>query len=366
MASQGRGAADPRHLWQQRTGARVTQDVPEQAVHGEAIRLTVVVPVFNERDVLLEFHRRLIGVLEHLSMQSEVLYVNDGSTDGSLGLLEGLSATDARVAFIDLSRNFGKEVAMAAGLDHAHGDVVVLIDADLQDPPELIPRLLEQWRAGYDNVYARRRARAGESWFKKASAAWFYKLIGRLSRVELPRDTGDFRALSRRAVDALRQLREHHRFMKGLFAWVGYPSVAVDYDRDPRHAGASKFDYWKLWNFAIEGITSFTIAPLKLATYVGLLVAFVAFVAIIVLVAKTLLFGDPVKGYPSLMTVILFLGGIQLIALGSLGEYIGRMFNETKGRPLYFVKEHRPAGNNRASLQADARERRLLPFNGER
>ena len=335
----------------------MTQNVSEHVARGEAAVLTVVVPVFNECDVLPEFHRRLTGVLLGLPMQCEVLYVNDGSTDGSLGYLEALCATDARVALVDLSRNFGKEVAMAAGLDHARGDVVVLIDADLQDPPELIPCLLEQWRAGYDNVYARRRARAGESWFKKASAAWFYRLIGRLSRVDLPRDTGDFRALSRRAVDALRQLREHHRFMKGLFAWIGYPSVAVDYDRDPRHAGASKFDYWKLWNFAIEGITSFTIAPLKLATYVGLVVAIGAFVAIIVLVAKTLLFGEAVKGYPSLMTVILFLGGIQLIALGSLGEYVGRMFNETKGRPLYFVKQHRPAGAYGACLSADAREK---------
>lgn len=335
----------------------MTQDVPEQVERGETAVLTVVVPVFNECDVLPEFHRRLTGVLLGLPMQSEVLYVNDGSTDGSLGYLEALCATDARVALVDLSRNFGKEVAMAAGLDHARGDVVVLIDADLQDPPELIPCLLEQWRAGYDNVYARRRARAGESWFKKASAAWFYRLIGRLSRVDLPRDTGDFRALSRRAVDALRQLREHHRFMKGLFAWIGYPSVAVDYDRDPRHAGASKFDYWKLWNLAIEGITSFTIAPLKLATYVGLVVAIGAFVAIIVLVAKTLLFGEAVKGYPSLMTVILFLGGIQLIALGSLGEYVGRMFNETKGRPLYFVKQHRPAGVYGTCRSADAREK---------
>lgn len=335
----------------------MTQDVSEHVARGEAAVLTVVVPVFNECDVLPEFHRRLTGVLLGLPMQCEVLYVNDGSTDGSLGYLEALCATDARVALVDLSRNFGKEVAMAAGLDHARGDVVVLIDADLQDPPELIPCLLEQWRAGYDNVYARRRARAGESWFKKASAAWFYRLIGRLSRVDLPRDTGDFRALSRRAVDALRQLREHHRFMKGLFAWIGYPSVAVDYDRDPRHAGASKFDYWKLWNFAIEGITSFTIAPLKLATYVGLVVAIGAFVAIIVLVAKTLLFGEAVKGYPSLMTVILFLGGIQLIALGSLGEYVGRMFNETKGRPLYFVKQHRPAGVYGTCRSADAREK---------
>lgn len=310
-------------------------------------RLSVLVPVYNEIEVLPEFHRRLTGVLRGCVDSFEVLYVNDGSTDGSLAWLERLCAEDGNASLVDLSRNFGKEIAMAAGLDHVVGDAVVVIDADLQDPPELIPRLLEQWRAGYDNVYARRRRRDGETWLKKASAAWFYKLIGRLSRVSIPSDTGDFRLLSRRAVEALRQLREQHRFMKGLFAWIGYPSIAVEYDRDPRQAGQTKFNYWKLWNFAIEGITSFTIAPLKLATYFGILVAVAAFIAIVFLVAKTLLFGDPVKGYPSLMSVILFLGGIQLIALGSLGEYIGRMFNETKRRPLYFTKQYIPSRHGR-------------------
>ena len=316
--------------------------------------LGVVVPVFNEAEVLPEFHRRLTDVLRGCVDSFEVLYVNDGSSDGSLAWLEALCARDPDVAMVDLSRNFGKEIALAAGLDHVRGDAVIVIDADLQDPPELIPRLLEQWRAGYDNVYAHRRRRDGETWLKKASAAWFYRVIGKLSRVRIPQDTGDFRLLSRRAVEALRQLREQHRFMKGLFAWIGYPSIAVEYDRDPRHAGASKFNYWKLWNFAIEGITSFTIAPLKLATYFGLLVALASFVAIIVLVAKTLLFGEPVKGYPSLMSVILFLGGIQLIALGALGEYIGRMFNETKGRPLYFTKRCIPASRDRRADPASA------------
>ena len=309
--------------------------------------LSVLVPVYNEIDVLPEFHRRLTGVLRNCIGPYEVMYVNDGSTDGSLAWIERLCAEDPDVALVDLSRNFGKEIAMAAGLDHVRGEAVVVIDADLQDPPELIPRLIEQWRAGYDNVYARRRQREGETWLKKVSASWFYQVIGRLSRVRIPQDTGDFRLLSRRAVEALRQLREQHRFMKGLFAWIGYPSIAVEYDRDPRLAGETKFNYWKLWNFAIEGITSFTIAPLKLATYFGIVVALVAFVAIVVLVAKTLLFGDAVKGYPSLMSVILFLGGIQLIALGSLGEYIGRMFNETKGRPLYFTKQYLPSRHAR-------------------
>ena len=315
----------------------------DDQVGGAGPCLSVLVPVYNEIEVLPEFHRRLCGVLRGCGDSFEVLYVNDGSTDGSLAWLERLCEEDPNAALVDLSRNFGKEIAMAAGLDHVRGEAVVVIDADLQDPPELIPRLIEQWRAGYDNVYARRRQRDGETWFKKISAAWFYKVIGRLSRVSIPQDTGDFRLLSRRAVGALRQLREQHRFMKGLFAWIGYPSIAVEYDRDPRLAGETKFNYWKLWNFAIEGITSFTIAPLKLATYFGIVVALVAFVAIIVLVAKTLMFGDPVKGYPSLMSAILFLGGIQLVALGSLGEYIGRMFNETKGRPLYFTKQYLPS-----------------------
>jgi glycosyltransferase involved in cell wall biosynthesis len=313
----------------------------------QGVVLSVLVPVYNEIDVLPEFHRRLTAVLGACVPAYEVMYVNDGSTDGSLAWLEALCDRDPAVALVDLSRNFGKEIAMAAGLDHVRGDAVIVIDADLQDPPELIPRLLEQWRAGYDNVYARRRQRDGETWLKKASAAWFYKVIGKLSRVRIPQDTGDFRLLSRRAVEALRQLREQHRFMKGLFAWIGYPSIAVEYDRDPRHAGRTKFSYWKLWNFALEGITSFTIAPLRLATYFGILVALAAFVAIVVLVAKTLLYGDPVKGYPSLMSVILFLGGIQLVALGALGEYIGRMFNETKGRPLYFTKRCIPSGRDR-------------------
>ena len=316
---------------------------PLEGPVADGLLLSVLVPVYNEIDVLSEFHRRLTGVLRDCVDTYEVMYVNDGSTDGSLAWLERLCAEDPNAALVDLSRNFGKEIAMAAGLDHVRGDAVVVIDADLQDPPELIPKLLEQWRGGYDNVYARRRQRDGETWLKKTSASWFYQVIGRLSRVRIPQDTGDFRLLSRRAVEALRQLREQHRFMKGLFAWIGYPSIAVEYDRDPRLAGETKFNYWKLWNFAIEGITSFTIAPLKLATNFGIVVAVVAFVAIIVLVAKTLLFGDTVKGYPSLMSVILFLGGIQLIALGSLGEYIGRMFNETKGRPLYFTKQYLPS-----------------------
>jgi len=302
--------------------------------------LSVVVPVFNEHEVLAELQSRLTRVLSAMGDSYEIVYVDDGSRDGSLELLRGFCRDDGAVSLVSLSRNFGKEIAMTAGLDHARGQAVVIIDADLQDPPELIPELVAQWRKGYDNVYARRRQRDGETWLKQATASGFYRLMGRLTRVEIPRDTGDFRLLSRRAVTALGLLREQHRFMKGLFAWIGYPSIAVEYDRDRRHGGTSKLSYWKLWNFALDGITSFTIVPLKLATYLGVVVATVALVAILVIIGKTIMFGEPVRGYASLMCTVLFLGGVQLIALGALGEYMGRMFNETKHRPLYLVNQY--------------------------
>jgi glycosyltransferase involved in cell wall biosynthesis len=300
----------------------------------------VVAPVYNEEAVLPEFHRRLAQVLDRLEASVEVVYVNDGSRDRTLSLLQGLHAQDARVAVVNLSRNFGKEIALTAGLDHARGEAVVVIDSDLQDPPELILELIARWREGYDVVYATRTARAGETFVKKLTAKYFYRLMKLMSRVEIPADTGDFRLLSRRAVDALVKLREHHRFMKGLFAWIGYPHTSVAYERDPRFAGETKWSYWRLWNFAIEGITSFTTGPLKIASYVGLITATVAFLYAVWIVYKTLRFGDPVTGYPSLMVVILFLGGIQLTTLGIMGEYLGRMFNETKQRPLYFVEAY--------------------------
>lgn len=322
-------------------------DRVDPSAPGTGSSLSVVVPCFNEQEVLPEFHRRLSAVLEQLGMPREIVYVNDGSTDGTLRLLRDLQAVHPEIAVVDLSRNFGKEVAMTAGLDACCGDAVVVIDADLQDPPELIPRLVAEWRAGYDMVYARRESRAGETAFKKATARWFYRIIGKLSRVSIPADTGDFRLLSRRAVLALLQLREQHRFMKGLFAWVGFPQKAVLYKRDPRFAGATKWNYWKLWNFAVEGITSFSTVPLRLATYSGIGIAVIAFVYAGWIFYKTLAYGDPVKGYPSLMVVLLFLGGGQLIGIGVLGEYLGRMFNETKNRPLYFLNEHRPSALGR-------------------
>lgn len=316
--------------------------------------LCVVVPVYNEQEVLPEFHRRMCAVLDTLDMKSELIYVNDGSTDATPDVIDRLRTRDSRVMLVDLSRNFGKEIALTAGLDHADSDAVVVIDADLQDPPELIPELIAQWLAGYDVVYAKRSCREGEGIVKKATAFLFYRIIQKLSRVRIPEDTGDYRLLSRRAVDALGQLREQHRFMKGLFAWIGYPQKAVIYRRAPRFAGNTKWNYWKLWNFALEGITSFTCLPLKLATYVGLASAFGAFAYGSYMMVRTIIYGNPVPGYPSLVVAILFLGGMQLLSIGIIGEYLARMFDESKQRPLYFLKG---GGRTRPPMRALPQER---------
>lgn len=304
--------------------------------------LSVVVPAFNEAAGLARFHRRLAAAMEPLGAW-EVIYVDDGSDDGTREVVEALRDDDPRVALVSLSRNFGKEIATTAGLDHATGEAVVVIDADLQDPPEVIPALVTAWRQGFDMVCARRRVRVGETVLKRLTAHVFYRVMRHAGRVRLPADTGDFRLMSRRVVEAVCQLREHHRFMKGLFAWVGYSTTTVFYDRAPREAGGSKWNYWNLWNFALEGITSFTVMPLKVATYLGLIVALMSVAYGTQVVVKTLLFGNPVAGYPSLMTVLLFLGGIQLMTLGVIGEYLGRIFNETKRRPLYLVDRFLPS-----------------------
>src|SRR5690242_20141351 len=307
--------------------------------------LTVVVPAYNEAAVLAAFHQRLGNVLDALPLDSAVLYVDDGSTDGTWASIEALLARDRRVRALKLSRNFGKEAALTAGLDHVTDGAAVVIDADLQDPPELIPELVAQWRAGYDVVYATRSARAGETRFKRFTAAAFYRAMERLSDTPLPRDTGDFRLLSRRALDALSRLRERQRFMKGLFAWIGYRQTSIRYERDPRFAGDTKWNYWRLSQLAVEGITSFSTAPLRLATWVGLGAAAFAFVYGLWVLAKALLWGDPVRGYPTLMVVILFLGGVQLLALGVIGEYLGRNYAESKQRPLYFIAERHRNGS---------------------
>ena len=306
--------------------------------------LSVVVPVRNEEAVLPAFHRRLVAAIDSMPGGFEVVYVDDGSTDRTRALLELASGRDMRVGYVRLSRQFGKEAATSAGLQHARGEATVVIDADLQDPPELIPAMIAAWRGGADVVNMRRRARAGESWLKRATAHAFYRVMNRLSEVPMPIDTGDFRLLSRRAVDALNALPERNRVMKGLFAWIGFRQATLEYDREPRAAGRSNWRYWKLWNLALEGITGFSVAPLKVATYVGLATAGCAFLFTAFMFAKTIALGDPVRGFPTLVVVISFLGGLQLMAIGVLGEYIARLFVEAKGRPLYLVDEfHAPA-----------------------
>ena len=313
--------------------------------------LSVIVPVYNEESVIEAFYQRTAKVLESICFETELLFVNDGSTDSTLEVLTHLRNNDPRIGIIDLSRNFGKELAMTAGLDHASGNGVIVIDADLQDPPELIPELIKHWQDGYDVVYARRSSRQGETFLKKVTAKAFYRVMQRFSRVSIPEDTGDFRLMSRRAVDSLGRLRETHRFMKGLFAWIGYPQKAILYQRDPRYAGETKWSYWKLWNFAIEGITSFSEAPLKLATYFGLFTALIAFIYGIWIILKTILYGDPVAGYPSLMVVVLFLGGVQLVTIGIIGEYLGRTFSESKQRPLYLINAYHQSSAGAQSVQ---------------
>lgn len=306
------------------------------------ILVSIVVPVFNEGDVLRAFWSRLEKVLDELEVSSEVVFTNDGSTDGSLQILEELRNQDDRVAIVNLSRNFGKEIALTAGLDYATGEAAVVIDADLQDPPELMPEFIKHWRGGYDVVYGVRTSRLGESIVKRLTAFLFYRLMQMTGRVKIPMDTGDFRLLSRRAVESLKRLREQHRFMKGLFTWIGYRQKPIYYQRDGRYAGSTKWGYWKLFNLAAEGITSYTIAPLKFSTYMGLLSAAGAVMYSIVVISKTLMYGEPVRGYPTLLVVILFFGGVQLLALGIIGEYLGRIFNETKQRPLYFLEGYLP------------------------
>ena len=303
--------------------------------------LTIVIAAFNEEASLPEMHRRLGVVLDGLEAQATVLYVDDGSRDGTWQVLQTLAADDPRVQLLRLARNFGKELALTAGLDHVETDAALVIDADGQDPPELIPQFVAKWREGFDVVYGTRTRREGESWFKRFTAAAFYRVMSRLSHTPIPPDTGDFRLMSRPVLDALRQLRERQRFMKGLFTWVGFRQVSLPYERAPRLAGGSKFNYWRLWNLALEGITSFSTVPLRLATYVGVLTALGAFAWGLWIVARTVLWGDPVEGWPSLMTVMLFLGGVQLVALGIIGEYLGRLYLEVKQRPLYLVAEAR-------------------------
>lgn len=287
--------------------------------------------------------------MDRTGLSWEIVFIDDGSTDATLACLKKIQAeisktrSQACVIVIEFSRNFGKEAALSAGIDHARGAAAIPLDADMQDPPELIPDLVDQWRQGFDVVNAVRKTRRGESWAKRVSAHLFYRLIGKVSSIDIPADTGDFRLISRQVLDVLKTLPERRRFMKGIFAWVGFKTANVYYDRPNRYAGKTSWNYLKLFHFAVEGITSFSTTPLRICTYLGLLVAVVSLVYSAFVIVKTIVWGDPVAGYPSLMVVILFLGAVQLIALGIIGEYLGRVYEETKQRPIYVLRRiYRP------------------------
>lgn len=303
--------------------------------------ISILIPAYNEEEVLRPLYERL-GKLakETPGYQFEFLFVNDGSRDRTLEMIHAFASKDPRISYINLSRNFGKEIAMIAGLDHVKGDATVIIDADLQDPPELIPKMIAYWEQGFDDIYARRNSRSGESWLKRMTSELFYKLLKSSTTIPIQQDTGDFRLLSHRCVEALKQFRESERYTKGMFSWIGYRKKEILYDRDPRHAGETKWNYRKLINLAIDGITSFTTAPLRISTFLGLTVSICAFLYIAYLLIRPFFGVSTGAGYSSLMAVILFLGGVQLFSLGIIGEYIGRIFNETKQRPLYFVEKY--------------------------
>ncbi len=303
--------------------------------------ITILIPAYNEEEVLHQLYTRLTNVLDELTdYQFEMLFINDGSKDRTLPILKGMREMDSRISYVDLSRNFGKETAMLAGFDHARGDALIILDADLQDPPELIPMMIDLWEQGYDDVFAKRNSRTGETWFKKWTSKKFYQILQKVSRIDIEEDTGDFRLLDKRCVEALRKMRETQRYTKGMFSWIGFNKKEIMFDRDARAAGTTKWNYSKLFDLAIEGITSFTTVPLRLSSFAGFIVSILAFLYILVIVFKTIFFGEEISGYPSTMSVILFLGGIQMLSLGVIGEYLGRIFNETKNRPLYFVNDY--------------------------
>ena len=306
--------------------------------------ITVLIPAYNEAAVLPQLFARLANLQKSVKKyRFEFLFVNDGSSDETLDLIKAEARENSAIAYVNMSRNFGKELGMLAGFDYATGDALVIIDADLQDPPELIPEMIELWEQGYDDVYARRRSRDGETWLKKKTSEWYYKILQKSTRIAIQRDTGDFRLLDRRCIDALKNLRESQRNTKALFSWIGYRKKELFYDRDPRAAGETKWNYRKLIDLAIDGITSFTIAPLRLSSFLGLIISFCAFIYILYLLIRPLFGVSTGAGYSSLMAVILFLGGVQLISLGVIGEYIARIFNETKRRPNYLVEEYHEA-----------------------
>ncbi|MBQ7687236.1 MAG: glycosyltransferase family 2 protein [Bacteroidaceae bacterium] len=303
-------------------------------------KVSVLIPCFNEALTLPALYEELKKLADtQTAYDWELLFVDDGSVDPTLDVLKQLHIKDERVCYISLSRNFGKENALLAGLDNVSGDCVVVMDADLQDPPSLVPEMLAYWEDGYQDVYARRRDRGREPWLRKQFTMLFYRIMAHATRFELLQNVGDFRLLDRQCIDALRCLRETERYNKGLFCWIGFKKKEVLFDRGNRSEGKSRWSFWGLLNLAIDGITSFTTAPLRIATIVGAIIAFGAFCFLVFYITKTLIFGDPVQGFTTLVSIVLFLGGVQLLSIGILGEYIGRIYNEAKGRPNYVVKE---------------------------
>ena len=304
-------------------------------------KVSLLIPAYNEEESLGLLYDELNKVIDTIpGYEFEILFVNDGSNDNSLDILRNLQKRDSRINYISFSRNFGKETAMAAGFDYVSGDAVVIMDADLQDPPQLIKEMIMYWEEGYDDIYAKRRSREGETWFKKFTSSAFYRLLQRMTKIPIQEDTGDFRLLDRRAIESLKKLREKQRYTKGMFSWIGFNKKEILFDRKPRAAGETKWNYLKLFNLALEGVTSFTTFPLRISTILGILVSIFSIVYMFVILIKSMIWKDPVKGYPSMMVTILFLGGVQLISLGIIGEYVGRIFNETKYRPLYIIDEY--------------------------
>ena len=300
--------------------------------------LSLVVPVFNEEESIEIFLTTVEPFLERAGLRFEIVFVNDGSRDDTFSCLLDCSRRDVRVRVVNLSRNFGKEAALTAGIDHAQGDILIPMDIDLQDPPDLFGQFIERWREGYDIVYGVRSARTWDTMSKRISAGWFYWAFNRMSPVSIPANVGDFRLVDRRAAEVLRQLPERNRFMKGLFAWVGFNAVGVCYERPQRAAGSSKFNLWRLWNFALDGVVSFSTVPLRASFYGGLMIAAIAVLYALFIIGRVLIFGKDTPGYASLLIAVLGLGAIQLVSIGIIGEYLGRLFLEVKGRPIYVVE----------------------------
>lgn len=305
-------------------------------------KISILVPCYNEQESLPLLYEELRKLMDsQTSYEWEVLFVNDGSKDGTLNLIIQLRNKDQRICYVDLSRNFGKENAMLAGFDYVTGDCMVIMDADLQDPPSLIPEMVSYWEQGYEDIYAKRADRGKENWIRKRFSLLFYSILEHSTRFEVLKNVGDFRLLDRKCIAALCQLRESERYTKGMFCWIGFKKKEIIFNRGDRVKGSSNWNFWSLFNLAIEGITSFTTSPLRYATMFGFLIAIGAFVLMVYYLVKTILYGDPIQGFPTLIVIILFLGGIQLMAIGVLGEYLGRIFNESKHRPVYIVKEYK-------------------------